>query len=132
MVEMLKAGKALLLLDALDETVIGPTAIAAEDSYQRVAHAIIQVVTRYNQSPIVVTVRKAAYQERIRLIGFTELEVLDFQPDDIKKFVNNWFSYQPRTSRYANAKDLNNKLERNPRIQVLASNPLLLSLIVIV
>jgi predicted NACHT family NTPase len=41
MEERLHAGEALLLLDALDETVIGETTETAEASYQRVANAIM-------------------------------------------------------------------------------------------
>ncbi len=132
MEENLKAGDGLLLLDALDETVIGDTVDQAEASYKRVAEAIMHVATGYHQSIIVVTARKAGYQQRTRLEGFTELEVLDFRPEDIEQFVHNWFTYSPKQHRHATADDLNAKLARNPRLQALAANPLLLSLIVIV
>jgi HEAT repeat protein/GTPase SAR1 family protein len=128
----LNEGNALLLLDALDETVIGETLEVAEASYKRVADAIMQVATRYYQSPIVVTARKAGYQQRKRLEGFTELEVLDFRTEDIRQFVNNWFANRTNMQKQSNATDLNTKLERNLRMQALAANPLLLSLIVIV
>ena len=122
----------MLLLDALDETVIGNSAEEAEASYRRVANAIMQLATRYYNSPIVVTARKAGYQQRTLLKGFTELEVLEFRPQDIQLFVNNWFACYPKLQKRSSATDLNTKLERNPRIQALAANPLLLSLIVIV
>ena len=132
MEENLKEGKALLLLDALDETVIGATADLAEDFYRRVANAIGQITTLYHQSPIVVTARKAGYQQRAPLPGYTELEVLDFRLQDIQQFVYKWFMSYSNPQKLTNALDLMTRLERNPRIQALAANPLLLSLILIV
>ncbi len=132
MEEQLKTGKALLLLDALDETMIGETAEVAEASYRRAAEAIIQMASRYYQSPIVVTARKASYQQQTLLAGFTELEVLDFRSEEIAQFVDKWFAYYPGPEKQVSARDLNTRLERNPRIQTLAANPLLLSLILLV
>ncbi len=128
----LREGRALLLLDALDETVAGTTKEQAEESYLQASKAITDVATRYHQAPIVVTARKAGYHQRTRLAGFTELEVLDFRPEEIKQFVERWFACHPDSHKRGNAPELNAKLERNPRIQALAANPLLLSLIVIV
>jgi len=132
MEERLEAGKAWLLLDALDETVIGETAEAAEQSYKRVNEAILQEATRYHLSPIVVTARKAGYHQRTRLSGFTEVEVLDFRREDIQQFIHAWFACHPAPPKHATPSDLIARLARNPRIQALAANPLLLALIVIV
>ncbi len=130
--ENLANGSAMLLLDALDETVIGESAEIADDSYRRVLTAINQLATRYSKAPVVVTARKAGYYQRPRLNGFTELEVLDFQPNEIKQFITNWFACRPTQRRNATADDLKARLESNPRMQSLAANPLLLSLIVMV
>jgi len=130
--ENLQKGHALVLLDALDETAVGETPEAADASYQRVADAIMLVAARYHQAPVVVTARKAGYHQRSPLTGFTELEVLDFSSDDIRQFVTNWFNCHQDPQKRANGDDLNKKLERNPRMQALAANPLLLSLIVLV
>ncbi len=132
MEERLKEGSALLLLDALDETVVGDTAEAAEASYQQITDIIIQAATRYPLLPIAVTARKAGYHQRSPLVGFTELEVLDFRLEDMRAFVEKWFDYYTDPQKRANGADLKNKLESNPRIQALAANPLLLSLIVLV
>ncbi len=132
MQQQLHAGQALLLLDALDETVTGTDKEQAEESYRQVSKAITNVATRYSQAHIIVTVRKAGYHQRSRLVGFTELEVLDFRLDEIKQFVERWFACHPDPRKRGNAAELNAKLERNPRMQALAANPLLLSLIVIV
>ena len=132
MEENLELGKALLLLDALDETIIGATTDEAEGSYRRVADSITQIVTLYHRSHIVITARKAGYHQRAPLPGFTELEVLDFRLQDIQQFVYKWFVSYSDTHKLANAFDLITRLEHNPRIQALAANPLLLSLILIV
>ncbi|HYT41859.1 MAG TPA: NACHT domain-containing protein, partial [Methylomirabilota bacterium] len=132
MEKSLENGKALLLLDALDETMIGESNEVVDANYKRVTDAITNLATRYYKSPIVVTARKAGYHQRKSLEGFTELEVLDFRRGDIKQFVENWFTYHPNPKRQASATDLNNRLEQNSRIQALAANPLLLSLILIV
>ena len=128
----LSDGHALLLLDALDETVIGASDEIAQASYSRVLEAIDRVATRYRNVPMVVTARKAGYYSRAHMSGFTELEVLDFRPKEIKEFVNNWFKYHPAPPKYATAADLNAQFDQNPRIQSLATNPLLLCLIILV
>src|SRR6266516_815975 len=127
MIDKLKKGQALLLLDALDETVTGTNSEEAEASYKRVSDDIVSLKTRYSQTPIVVTARKAGYHARGSLAGFTELEVLDFRQEDIEQFICKWFANQQDK-----ATDLNDRLKRNPRIQALAANPLLLSLIALV
>ncbi|MEO6892813.1 MAG: NACHT domain-containing protein [Ktedonobacteraceae bacterium] len=131
MEQHLNAGGAMLLLDALDETVIGTTVEEAEASYRRVSSAILAAATRYPRAPVVVTARKAGYYQRPRLAGFTELETLEFRPQDIWQFIEKWFE-QHTTRRQTSAADLNERLQRQPRMLSLAANPLLLSLIVIV
>ena len=128
----LQKGEALLLLDALDQTVIGMTNAEADASYKRVSDAIAQVATRYHQAPIVVTARKAAYYQHARLAGFTELEVLEFRQEEIERFIRQWFAHATKIRKGTSADELIKKLARNARLQALAGNPLLLSLIVIV
>jgi predicted NACHT family NTPase len=85
---------------------------------------------RYRRAPIVVAARKLGYQQRLKLDGFTELEVLNFRQEDMEQFVNNWFMSSEVSEKGERAADLNSRLERVPRIRALATNPLLLSLIV--
>ena len=73
-----------MLLDALDETVIGGSDERARSSYARVLASIDKVAVRYSNVPIVVTARKAGYCPRPPLSGFTELEVLDFRPQEME------------------------------------------------
>jgi HEAT repeat protein len=128
----LHEGKALFLLDALDETFVGETVENAERSYSVVSQAILQVAARYPHASLVVTARKAGYQQRASLAGFTELEVLDFRPEDIRQFILNWYTCSHDLHKERKVADLTLRLEKNPRLQVLATNPLLLSLIVLV
>jgi HEAT repeat protein len=128
--EQIAAGNVLLLLDALDETAIGDTVEQAEASYKRVVDEITRLS---NRCPwIVVTARKAGYHQRIRLHAFTELEILDFRQQEIEQFIDNWFLYHPREERRGYAPYLKQEIKNNPRIQTLAANPLLLTLITLV
>lgn len=131
-INQLEEGKGILFLDALDETVIGATPEAAEGSYTSVSGAILNLATRFRKAPIVVTVRKAGYQQRSPLVGFTELEILDFRPQDIRQFVTNWYRCSQDHHREQKAADLQMRLQQSQRIHALAANPLLLSLIVMV
>ena len=134
MEENLMTGNALLLLDALNETVIGETIAAAAVTYQRVSSAILQIATepRYRQSSIVVTVRKADYNHHEHLVGFTDLYILDFRPENIEQFVDKWFADRSDRQKLTHAADLNTRLKQNIHMQALAVNPLILSLIVYV
>lgn len=128
----LHEGKALFLLDALDETFVGETVENAERSYSVVSQAILQVAAHYPHASLVVTARKAGYQQWASLAGFTELEVLDFRPEDIRQFILNWYTCSRDLHKERKVADLTLRLEKNPRLQALAANPLLLSLIVLV
>jgi HEAT repeat protein len=127
----LQEGRAILLLDALDETLTGSSKEAAEMTYRAVVAMIMELATRYPLVPIVVTARKAGYHQRTRLTGFRELEVLDFRPEDIRQFVKRWLAHSNTQRLQGGAADLIYRLERSPRMQALAGNPLLLSLIVL-
>ena len=127
--QYLEEGRALVLLDALDETVVGETMEVAEESYQRVSRAIMHFVTRFERAICAVTVRKAGYQARSHLPGFSELEVLDFRRQEIEQFVHKWFqSYTPQT-KHSLTDRLLHELETRVHLEALAANPLLLSLI---
>jgi len=130
--EQLQDGDALLLLDGFDETGAGTTNEPAENASFQISKAITDLATRYPQAPVVVTARKADSHQRTRLAGFAELEVLDVRPDESNPFVERWFASQPDPSRRGMAPEFLAQLERTPRMQVLAANPLLLSLLLIV
>src|SRR6266849_3673415 len=127
----LDEGKVLLLLDALEEAVVGETLEAAEHSYEAVSQAILTLAAGYPKASLVVTMRKASYRQHKPLVGFTALEVMNFRFEDVKHFVHNW--YDAAYDLYAEEKsaDLIKLLDTNPRLQTMAANPLLLTLIML-
>ena len=126
----LEVGNVFLLLDALDEGAIGKGEDERETSYRRTFDAITQVTTRYPKAYVVVTARIAGYRQRAPLAAFTELEVLGFRLEDIHTFVSKWFGSLDE-QRIQQGRDLNAQLKDNIRAHTLATNPLLLSLIVL-
>jgi hypothetical protein len=126
----LEEGKALLLLDALDETVVGETPEAAQQSYEAVSQAILALAADYPKASMVATIRKASYRQHEPLVGFTALEVMDFRFEDVKQFVHNWYDAAHDLQAEEKSADLIKRLDANSRLQTMAANPLLLTLIV--
>ncbi|MGH2496245.1 MAG: NACHT domain-containing protein [Ktedonobacteraceae bacterium] len=141
--ERLKDGNALVLLDGLDETLVGESREEANRSYRRVELAINHLAEVYNSAFIVVTARFAGYQQHVPLQEFTELEVLGFRANDIEQFVNKWYFNRQQEQAHTGDDDRNrssvpvqgtvgNLIHQlnNPQLQALASTPLLLALMV--
>ncbi|MEU7890985.1 NACHT domain-containing protein [Microbispora bryophytorum] len=121
----LAAGRAILLLDGLDEVQSGPDAETAQQGHDRIVAEIDRLANRYPEALIAVTCRKASW--RGQLARFRTLDVLDFDADQIDEFIGNWFEDDEKR-----AKGLREALAVNTRILTLSANPLLLSLIAIV
>ncbi|MGH3392485.1 MAG: NACHT domain-containing protein [Actinomadura sp.] len=121
----LAAGRAALLLDGLDEVLGGAGPESADAAYRKVAAEVERLATRYPNAPIVVTCRRAGW--RGGLSQFQTLEVLDFDWPQVQAFVSRWYADDP-----AKADALRETLAASLRMQTLAANPLLLSLIAIV
>ncbi len=111
---ILKSGKAFVLLDGLDE-------VRAEYDDQ-VLREIREFAERYNQSQIVVTCRIAAKQYIFE--QFTEVEVADFDEQQIATFAGNWFLRKEIKS-----EDFLEELKKYRGVQELATSPLLLTLL---
>ncbi len=111
---ILKSGRALVLLDGLDEV--------REEYDDRVLREIREFSERYNQSQILVTCRIAAKQYIFE--QFTEVEVADFDEQQIATFAGNWFR-----NKEIKADDFLAELKKNNRVQELATSPLLLTLL---
>src|SRR3989440_12461378 len=125
----LEEGKALLLLDALDETVVGETPEAAQQSYEALSQAILDLAADYPKASMVAAIRKASYRQHKTLGGFTALEVMDFRFEDVKQFVRNWYDAAHDLQAEEKSADLIKRLDANSRLQTMAANPLLLTLI---
>lgn len=108
-------GRVLFLLDGLDEV--------QEKDTLRTLKEIRQVSDKFNNNHFVITCRIAA--KEFTLEHFTEVEVADFDEEQIQTFVTKWFG--------AKDSDLDKpflqQLQENKPIQELASNPLLLTLL---
>ncbi|MEH2240058.1 NACHT domain-containing NTPase [Nostoc sp.] len=112
--DVLTYGKALVLLDGLDE-------VREEDS-NRVLKEIREFSDRFPKNQFVMTCRIAAKEYTFE--KFTEVEVADFDDDQISNFTNNWFkdkAVKPET--------FIKRLKENNRIKELAASPLLLTLL---
>jgi predicted NACHT family NTPase len=112
---LLYGGRALVLLDGLDE-------VAKADS-SRVIEGIRQFSERFYNNLYVLTCRIATHE--FKLEPFTEVEIADFDDQQIAVFVTKWFELKKpeRTESFLR------KLKDNPRIRELATNPLLLTLL---
>ncbi len=121
----LNKGSVLLLVDGLDEVTVGNIE-EAEAAYRHTVNQINQLAIRYPKCPLVVTSRRAGWKGWLGP-NFMIMAVLDFTWEDIQRFIDNWFGQGSDRSR-----DLQNKLAQQSRMQALAANPLLLSLIAIV
>ncbi|MEH2274505.1 MAG: NACHT domain-containing NTPase [Nostoc sp.] len=112
--DVLTYGKALVLLDGLDE-------VREEDS-NRVLKEIREFSDRFPNNQFVMTCRIAA--KEYTFDKFTDVEVADFDNYQIFNFTNKWFkdkAVKPET--------FIKRLEENNRIKELAASPLLLTLL---
>ncbi|NET62353.1 MAG: NACHT domain-containing NTPase, partial [Symploca sp. SIO2E6] len=115
--EILNRGQGLILLDGLDE-------VREEDS-DRILNQIQQFTEQYRRNSFVLTCRIAAREYTFG--KFTEVEMADFDDQQIQSFVSKWF----RAKESDLADYFMEQLEGNPPIKELATNPLLLTLLCI-
>ncbi|MBW4624244.1 MAG: NACHT domain-containing NTPase [Brasilonema octagenarum HA4186-MV1] len=116
--KLLRQGKALILLDGLDEV--------REEDTKRVLKQILEISDQFHTNQFVITCRIASKEYTFE--RFTEVEVADFDHEQIATFAQNWF----RWSDQVKGKSLIQKLKENKPIQELATNPLLLTLLCLV
>lgn len=118
--KLLEQGKLLLLMDGLDEV-----PIIHQDA---VIRAIQDFVTRYERNRYIASCRIAAYQSAWN--RFQDIELADFDEDQIQQFICNWF--QSEANREVQAAErfwesLNDP--NNVAAKELAHTPLLLTLL---
>lgn len=121
LVEKLRSGKCLLLLDALDEV--------SSNHWEGLPEKINRFARSYS-CPITVTSRTVGYPGGI-LHGGKEVEIAPFTQKQIEQYIKTWFKKFADNTRNESklAKGLLLELENKPQIRGLAQNPLLLSLI---
>ncbi|MBD2480522.1 NACHT domain-containing NTPase [Planktothrix sp. FACHB-1365] len=115
---LLKYGKLLILLDGLDE-------VKVEDN-NRIIKQVCNLSDKFHKNKFVISCRIAA--KTYNFDKFTEVEVADFDQKQINTFVGKWFNGEES----AIAEQFIEQLEQNCRIQELATNPLLLTLLCLV
>lgn len=116
-VEIFQNNKALVLLDGLDE-------VREEDS-QRILKEIRGFSDHFRNNRFVMTCRIAAKEYTFE--KFSEVEVADFDDEQITTFAKNWFN-----NKAVKAENFLKRIEENWRINQLAKNPLLLTLLCLV
>jgi predicted NACHT family NTPase len=121
---ILKAGRAIVLLDGLDE-------VKTQD-HDRVLNTIRQMEETFYKSKFVITCRIAAREYIFE--RFTEVEVAAFNDDQIANFARSWFlSNDPsKTNDPIKAEKFPRELKTSPGLNELAMNPLLLTLLCLV
>ncbi|PZO35415.1 MAG: transcriptional regulator [Pseudanabaena frigida] len=115
---LLKEGRALILLDGLDE-------VKKEDD-RRVKQDIDQFSRDWLKNRFAITCRIAAREYQFE--KFTEVEVADFDDGQIETFVNNWFRERDESK----VERLLERLKGNKPVKELAKSPLLLTLLCLV
>lgn len=116
--QLLEQGRVLILLDGLDEV--------GEKDTKRVLKQIQDFSNQFHTNHFVITCRIAAKEYTFE--KFTEVEIADFNKDQIATFTQNWF----QLSDSVKGERFIQKLKENKPIQELATNPLLLTLLCLV
>lgn len=111
--QLLSGGRALVLLDGLDE-------VRLEDC-DRVLKEIRDFSQQFRANQFVMTCRIAAWEYTFE--KFTEVEIADFDTQQIATFAANWFKHKPISKTFIKS------IECNSRIRQLAVSPLLLTLL---
>jgi HEAT repeat protein len=125
----LDRGKALILLDGLDEVV-------DEAQRRKVAEQIETFLHQYQDNPAVITSRPAGYRwDFFNLDEFPHYTLESFDDKQVATFIDHWYDSRLKddTAQAARRKaDLQSAFARNERIRLLAKNPLLLTIITLI
>lgn len=118
---LLNSGRLLILLDGLDEV----------QGDKQISRKIEKFTDKYFNNRFVITCRIAA-REYI-FVRFTNVEIADFNDEQIAQFVHHWFAAKNDTSEAKNDADssvlFNSHLSINHNLNQLARTPLLLTLL---
>lgn len=134
--DALSAGRALLLLDGLDE-------VASLSERERIVRRVETFTQQQAANHFVVTSRIAGYdQARLKSDEFTHLTIQPFDDEDIARFARQWcHAYETRGEAVsaaakaraeARADRLIADIHSDPNIAKLAANPLLLSILALI
>lgn len=111
----------LVLLDGLDEV--------KNEHYERTLNEIRSLSRIYYDNYFIITCRIAAKEYSYNVFDkFTEVEVADFNDQQIERFISQWFE----NKNFIKAEEVTKALKNNYRLSQLAVTPLLLTLICLV
>ena len=113
--QVLSGGKALILLDGLDEV--------RETDEARILQEISNFTAKFHGNHFVISCRFATREYTFE--QFTEVEIADFNEEQIANFVTKWFAAKDSTKSH----QFLQKLKANSPIRELANNPLLLTML---
>jgi predicted NACHT family NTPase len=121
---VLTRGKALILLDGLDEV---PLSL-----FEKVFREIRKFIQVFYKNQFVITCRTSAH--KYRFTGFTEVEIADFKEQQIETFLKKWFVVVARKNNdegksFCNLFIQQLNLPENQRIRELTNTPILLHLL---
>jgi NACHT domain len=117
--QLLSSGRALIFLDGLDEV--------REEDTKRVRSEILSITRKSVENQCVMTCRIAA--QEYTFVNFTDVEVADFDEEQIATFAENWFRAK---NDLLSAETFVRRLGANEPIQELAKTPILLTLLCLV
>ena len=128
LVDKLRSGQALLLIDGLDE-------ITDSGARARFCRHIESIHVAYPDAPVIVTSRLVGYREMGYRIGrgFEHVIVGDLSKQDKDKFAQRWCTVtEPPSQADAAASELIRDIHSMDRIERLTSNPMLLTTMALV
>ena len=124
-IQFLERGNCIILLDGLDEV--------NAQVREFVTQSILSIAKRYPISRIIVTSRPATYFPYGLGGDFAHYEITSFDRSLIAQFVHNWLAlvFEDQSTADQRAEFLLNLIAENPQVSVLAQNPLLLTILLI-
>ncbi len=125
----LERGRALILLDGLDEVV-------DEAQRRKVAEQIETFLHQYQDNPAIITSRPAGYRwDFFNLDEFPHYTLESFDDKQVETFIKHWYDSRLKDDKAQADRrkaDLQKAFARNERIRLLAKNPLLLTIITLI
>ena len=124
----LERGRALILLDGLDEVV-------DEAQRRKVAEQIETFLGLYEDCPAIITSRPAGYRwDFFNLDTFPHYTLEPFDDKQVDTFIDHWYDSRELDKAAARRRkdDLRSAFKGNDRIRQLATNPLLLTIIALI
>jgi hypothetical protein len=116
--QCLKSGKLFILFDGYDE-------INSKER-SRVTLLINDFIKQYNKCQYVITSRIAAYKDEFKDVTDKTLKLIDFDQQQIRKFLDSWSAEMPEGK---SIEQLMQILQDRPKILLLATNPLMLTIV---